>query len=134
MAYAMTNLIASNIWESCCEQIFHGLNTAGMCQPKQLSIGTSYICHALWDATTEANSMVFKSLIRPSEEYVCTLWSTPTVTDKSTLESIQRLAACWACGSCCSPLHKCWNKCSDACNTLAYPFIMKKLLKHVYTV
>ena len=59
--------------------------------------------------------MVQKSLVWPSLEYACTVWNPHTVSDKSTVESVQRRAAHWACGSCWSPLHKCWNKSSNAC-------------------
>ena len=72
----------------------------------------NFLRHTLWGATTEAKSMVS---VRPSLEYACTVWNPHTVSDKSTVESVQRRAAYWACGSCWSPLHKCWNKSSNAC-------------------
>ena len=59
--------------------------------------------------------MVYKSLVRPSLEHACTVWNPHTVSDKSTVESVQRRAARWACGSRWSPLHKCWNKSSNVC-------------------
>ena len=38
-----------------------------------------------------------------------------TVSDKATLESVQRHAARWVCGSRWSPVRKHWSKSSDVC-------------------
>ena len=45
--------------------------------------------HTLWGATTEAKSMTYKYLVRPSLEYASVVWSPHTVSDKATVESVQ---------------------------------------------
>ena len=69
----------------------------------------------LWGATTEAKSMAYKYLVHLLLEYACMVWNAHTVSDKTSLESVQRRAACWAYGSRWSSVHRQWSKSSDAC-------------------
>ena len=82
--------------------------------------------------------MAYKYLVQPSLECACTVWNPHNVSDKSTVESVQRLAARWACGSRWSPLHKCWNKSSNAflqeVITLANAVISKELFERGYAL
>ena len=75
----------------------------------------NFLRHTLWGATTEAKSMTYKYLVRPSLEYASVVWSPHTVSDKATVESVQRRAARWACGSRWSPLQNQWSKSSNVC-------------------
>ena len=43
------------------------------------------------------------------------LWNPHTVSDRAALESVQRRAARWVCGSRWSPVQKHWSKSSDVC-------------------
>ena len=60
----------------------------------------NFLRHTLWGATTAAKSVAYKCLVRPLLEYACTVWNPHTAADKATLESVQRRAARWTCGSC----------------------------------
>ena len=75
----------------------------------------NFLRHTLWGATTEAKSMTYRCLVRPLLEYACSVWNPHTVSDKATLESVQRRAAHWVCGSRWSPVRKHWSKSSDVC-------------------
>ena len=75
----------------------------------------NFLRHTLWGATTEAKSMTYKYLVRPSLEYASVVWSPHTVSDKATVESVQRRAARWSCGSRWSPLQNQWSKSSNVC-------------------
>ena len=66
-------------------------------------------------ATTEAKSMTYRCLVCPLLEYTCSVWNPHTVSDKATLESVQRSAARWVCGSRWPPVRKHWSKSSDVC-------------------
>ena len=87
----------------------------------------NFLRHTLWGAAGEAKSMAYKSLVRPILEYACTVWSPHTAADKSTLESVQRRAARWVCGSRWMPSRGCWNKSSDAClQELHWPSLLMR--------
>ena len=75
----------------------------------------NFLSHTLWGATTVAKSMTYKYLVRPLLEYACMVWNPHTVSDKTSLEYVQRRAARWACGSRWSPVQKEWSKSSDTC-------------------
>ena len=75
----------------------------------------NFLRRTLWGATTEAKSLAYKYLVRPLLEYACTVWNPHTVSDKTSLESVQRRAAHWACGSRWSPMQRQWSKSSDVC-------------------
>ena len=64
----------------------------------------NFLRHTLWGATTETKSVTYKCLVRPLLEYACTVWNPHTVSDRAALESVQRHAACWVCGSRWSPV------------------------------
>jgi len=82
----------------------------------------NHLRHSLWGATKAAKSVACKSLIRPLLEYACQLWSPHTARDISGLESVQRSAARWACGSQWDPISRAWSKSSDDClNSLCWP-------------
>ena len=53
----------------------------------------SFLRNTLWGDTTEAKSMTYKYLVRPSLKYASVMWSPHTVSDKATVESVQRRAA-----------------------------------------
>ena len=57
--------------------------------------------------------MAYKYLVRPLLEYACQVWHPYTVSDISMLESVQRHAARWVCGSCWNPSIKQWTISSD---------------------
>ena len=75
----------------------------------------NFLRHTLWGATTEAKSVTYRRLVRPLLEYACTVWNPHTVSDRAVLESVQRRAARWVCGSRWSPVRKHWSKSSDVC-------------------
>ena len=82
----------------------------------------NHLRHSLWGATTTAKSVAYKCLIRPLLEYACQVWSPHTACDISGLESVQRCAARWACGSQWDPISRKWSKSSDAClESLRWP-------------
>ena len=51
----------------------------------------------------------------PSLNYACTVWNPHTASDKAMLETVQRHAARWVCGSRWSPSTNRWSKSSDVC-------------------
>lgn len=53
----------------------------------------NYLRHSLWGATVDAKSMAYKFIVRPLLEYACPVWSPHTISDKSVLESVQRLCS-----------------------------------------
>ena len=61
----------------------------------------NYLRHTLWGATPQVNSLAFRCVVRPIMEYGCQLWNPFTQKDIQLLETIQRRAACWVCGSLC---------------------------------
>ena len=75
----------------------------------------NHLRHSLWGATTAAKSVAYKCLVRPLLEYACQVWSPHTARDISGLESVQRRAARWACGSQWDPISRKWSKSSDDC-------------------
>ena len=82
----------------------------------------NHLRHSLWGATTAAKSVAYKCLVRPLLEYACQVWSPHTARDISGLESVQRRAARWACGSQWDPISRKWSKSSDDClNSLRWP-------------
>ena len=99
---------------------------------KHVSAKTSktlyFLRHTLWGVTTEAKSMTDKCLVHPLLEYVGMVWNPHTVPDNATLESLQRRAARWVCGSCWSPVQKHWSKSSDVClQELHWPTLSSRL-------
>ena len=85
-------------WEYYSGRTCLGLTTVNMSAKASKTL--NFLHHTLWGATTEAKSITYKCLVRPLLEYACLVWNPHTVSDKVTLESVQRRAAHWVCGSC----------------------------------
>ena len=78
----------------------------------------NYLRHTLWGTTPQVKSLAFRCVVRPIMEYRCQLWNPFTQKDVQVLETIQRHAARWVCGSRWDPSVFSWTKSSDQCLNL----------------
>jgi len=70
----------------------------------------NYLKRSLWGATWSAKAAAYTSLVHPTLEYACTVWSPHTSKDQLILERVQQWAAWWAYGSHWNPTIRKWSK------------------------
>ena len=75
----------------------------------------NYLRHTLFSSPSTVKAIAYKSIVRPILEYASPVWCLHLTKDVSHLESIQRRAARWVCGSKWNPVSHMWNKSSDYC-------------------
>jgi len=78
----------------------------------------NFYCHSLWGATYHCCKIccIQISLVRPTLEFACQIWSPNTAHDISTLENVQHYTARgWAFGSRWDAATNRWNKSSSEC-------------------
>ena len=64
---------------------------------------------------SHVKAVAYKCLVRPILEYASPVWCVHSSKDISQLESIQRRAARWVCGSRWNSATRNWTKSSDSC-------------------
>ena len=88
----------STVWEYHSVQTCFGLTTVNMCQPKPAKFFLQYLINQREIRDLQVSGA--------STAGVC---ETLTLSDKATLESVQRCAARWVCGNRWSPVQKHWS-------------------------
>ena len=75
----------------------------------------NYLRHTLFSCPSHVKAVAYKCLVRPILEYASPVWCVHSSKDISQLESIQRRAARWVCGSRWNSATRNWTKSSDSC-------------------
>ena len=75
----------------------------------------NYLCHSLFSCSQSVKSIAYKSIVRPILEYASSVWCLHLTKDVSHVESVQRHAARWVCGSRWNSTSHMWSKSSDSC-------------------
>ena len=83
--------------------------------------------HSLYSCSFSVKSAVYKCIVRPILEYASPVWYLHSSADIKQLESAQRRAARWACGSHWDPVSRQWSKPTDCClNQLKWPSLHQR--------
>ena len=75
----------------------------------------NYLRHSLFASLPSIKATAYRYIVRPMLEYASPVWCLYSTSDISRLESIQRHAALWVCGSRWNPTNRTWTKSSDFC-------------------
>ena len=75
----------------------------------------NYLRHTLFSCSPSVKASAYKAIVRPILEYASPVWCLHSAKDVSQLESIQRRAARWVCGSRWISVNRSWTKSSDSC-------------------
>ena len=83
--------------------------------------------HSLYTCPPSVKSAVYKCIVRPMLEYASPVWYLHSSGDIKQLESVQRRAARWVCGSRWNPVNRHWSKSSDHCiSHLGWPSLHQR--------
>ena len=81
--------------------------------------------HSLYSCPISVKGAVYKCIVRPILEYASPVWYMylHSSADIKQLESVQRRAAKWICGSCWDPVSKQWFKSTDLLKSIEVAII-----------
>ena len=82
-----------------------------LCHSRSLN----YLRHTLFSCSPSVKASAYKAIVRPILEYASPVWCLHFTKDVSQLESIQRRAAHWVCGSRWISVNCSWTKSSNSC-------------------
>lgn len=71
--------------------------------------------HSLYTCPSSVKAAAYKCVVHPILEYTSPVWYLHSPGDIKQLESVQRRAARWACGSRWNPICNHWSRSSDYC-------------------
>ena len=87
----------------------------------------NYLRRSIFGCSRAAKCAAYKAIIRPTLEYAAVVCNPHNLGDIQLLESLQKRAARWICGSCWSPSTSSWTISSnDCCSQLHLPSLQSR--------